>query len=367
VSILREGDLVVTRSGRVGTFAVFDGFQLPVLPGAFLIRFRLKREIATPSFYRYYFNSPSGRELVTSVSSGSVQQNLNITSLHQLVIPVPPLREQHAIAHVLGTLDDKIELNRRMNETLEVMARAIFQSWFVDFDPVRAKAEGRDHGLPKPIADLFPDSFEDSELREIPAGWRMGMIGEVAENSRRGVQPNEIKPTTPYIGLEHMPRHCIALSEWNHAENLESNKFEFKLGEILFGKLRPYFHKIGVAPVDGICSTDILVIRPKGPAWFGFILGHVSSVEFIDYTDATSTGTKMPRTSWQDMARYEIALPPTPVAAAFTERIRPLTERIMANIHESCTLAALRDELLPKLISGEIRVEEAMKLTEEDT
>ena len=179
--ILREGDLVVTRSGRVGTFAVFDGFQLPVLPGAFLIRFRLKREIATPSFYCYYFNSPTGRELVTSVASGSVQQNLNITSLHRLIIPVPPLREQRAIAHILGTLDDKIELNRRMNETLESMARAMFKAWFVDFDPVRAKAEGRDPGLPQAIADLFPDCFEDSELGEIPAGWRVRAIGELAD------------------------------------------------------------------------------------------------------------------------------------------------------------------------------------------
>src|SRR5712691_63574 len=170
---------VVTRSGRVGTTAVFKGFRLPVLPGAFLIRFRLKHEVAYPRFYQYFFNSPAGQELLISVATGSVQQNLNITSVHGLDIPVPPLPDQRSIAHILSTLDDKIELNRRMNETLEAMARALFKSWFVDFDPVRAKAEGRNPGLPQPLADLFPDRFEGSELGEIPARWKVAALGDL--------------------------------------------------------------------------------------------------------------------------------------------------------------------------------------------
>ena len=252
-----------------------------------------------------------------------------------------------------------------MNETLEAMAQAIFQSWFVDFDPVRAKAEGRDPGLPKEIVDLFPDRFEESELGEIPAGWEVGTFGEVAENPRRGIEPAKIQESTPYIGLEHMPRRCIALADWDHADALESNKFEFRRGEILFGKLRPYFHKVGIAPVGGVCSTDILVIAPKQPTWFGFVLEHASSVEFVNHTDAASTGTKMPRTNWQDMRRYQIVLPPVPVAAAFTAQVQPLVKRIVANIHESRTLAALRGTLLPKLISGELRVKRAERFTSE--
>ena len=196
---------------------------------------------------------------------------------------------------------------------------------------------------------------------ELPKGWREGTLGEVAENPRRGIQPDEIKSSTPYIGLEHMPRRCIALSEWGHADELESNKFEFERGEILFGKLRPYFHKVGVAPVDGVCSTDILVVRPKSPEWFGFVLGHVSSVELVNHTSAASTGTKMPRASWNDIARFEVALPPESVAAEFTDLIRPMIDSIIANIHESSTLAELRDALLPKLLSGELRVPVAGK------
>ncbi len=284
---------------------------------------------------------------------------LNSDELKALDVVLPPIAEQRAIAHILGTLDDKIELNRRMSETLEAMARALFKSWFVDFDPVRAKAEGRDPGLPKPLADLFPSRLVDSQLGEIPDGWEIGSFGDIAERSRRSLHPGEIDFGTPYIALEHMPKRCIALSDWGTSDGLESNKFAFKRGEVLFGKLRPYFHKVGIAPVDGVCSTDIVVVTPRARPWFGVVLGHASSVEFVDYTDAGSTGTKMPRTSWEQMARYALVLPPESVAAVFTGIIRCAVDRIVATIHESRALAALRDALLPKLISGELRVQDA--------
>lgn len=193
----------------------------------------------------------------------------------------------------------------------------------------------------------------------------MGSLGEIAAHPRRGVQPDEIKDETPYIALEHMPKRCIALAEWGVADGLESNKYEFKHGEILFGKLHPYFHKVGVAPVDGVCSTDIVVIAPKLPKWFGFVLAHASSDAFVEYTNAGSTGTKMPRTSWPEMARYAVVLPHDDVAAAFNQHVHAASEEIIAKIHESKSLAQLRDILLPKLISGELRVPDAEKYMEE--
>ena len=309
-----------------------------------------------PRFISYFLR---GLDFMAYSDKAAVP-GLNRNHLHQARVTVPSdPAEQRAIAHILGTLDNKIEINRRMNETLEAMARALFKSWFVDFDPVRAKAEGKDPSLPQPLADLFPDSFEDSELGEIPKGWRVGSLGDVAEHPRRSIQPSGIKPTTPYIALEHMPKRCIALAEWDAADGLESDKFEFKTGEILFGKLRPYFHKVGVAPLDGVCSTDIVVLTPRTQEWFGFVLGHVSSDAFVEHTNAGSTGTKMPRTSWGDMARYAVVIPPENVAKAFTSQIRDSVNHIIASIHASRTLAALRDTLLPKLVSGELRMKDA--------
>lgn len=302
---------------------------------------------------------------INSMDSGSAIPSTSRDSFYLLSVKVPPLNEQRAIAHILGTLDDKIELNRQMNETLEAIARAIFKSWFVDFDPVRAKAEGRDPALPPDIAALFPDSFEDSELGPIPKGWKFGTIGDIGENPRRVIKPTELTKDMPYIGLEHMPRRCIALSEWGSAENITSNKSYFYKSEILFGKLRPYFHKVGVPPVDGVCSTDILVIAPKSQIWFGFLLGHLSNDDLVSYASAASTGTKMPRTSWKDIARYKVVVPPVPIASTFDLYARPYVNYIHANIHHSHTLAAVRDALLPKLLSGELRVPDAEKFVEE--
>ena len=294
------------------------------------------------------------RDSMVRFASGTTHQTIYFPEAKAFHVCLPPLAEQHDIADVLGCLDQKIELNRRMNETLEDIARAIFKSWFVNFDPVRAKAEGRKPGgMSADIAALFPNNMKDG----IPSGWRTGTLGEVAENSRSQVKPGQAVADTPYIGLEHMPRNCIALSEWGRADEVVSNKFAFSKGDILFGKLRPYFHKVGVAAVEGVCSTDVLVIKAKRSDWFAFVVGHVSSEELIGYTDGASTGTKMPRTNWNDIARYELVLPAAEIALAFTDLVSPMIEKIHTNIHESRALAKMRDNLLPKLLSGEVRLE----------
>ena len=360
--LAKAGDAVITTKGNsTGRTAFVSSSVPPFVYSPHLSYWRsLDQNRIEGGFLRYWSNcSEFTDQLAGMKASTDMAPYLSLVDQKRLRVTLPPIYEQRAIAHILGTLDDKIELNRRMNETLEAMARALFKSWFVDFDPVRAKAEGRDPGLPQPLADLFPDSFEDSELGEIPKAWEVGTLGDVAEHPRRGVQPTEIDPATPYIALEHMPRRCIALSEWGAADGLESNKFEFKRGEILFGKLRPYFHKVGVAPVDGVCSTDIVVVSPREKAWFGFVLCHVSSDAFVEHTNSGATGTKMPRTSWGEMAQYPVVIPTKTAFEAFTNQIRPASDRIVASICESRALAALRDTLLPKLIFGELRVRHA--------
>lgn len=291
---------------------------------------------------------------------GSGQPLLNQTILNSIEVSAPSPVVQRRIADVLGKLDDKIDLNRRMNRTLDKMAAAIFKSWFIDFDPVHAKTEGRDPNLPAEIAELFPNSFEESELGAIPKGWTLGKLAEVADNPRRTVQPSDVPPTTPYIGLQHMPRRCIALDAWGRADEVGSGKSQFKEGDILFGKLRPYFHKVGIAPVDGVCSTDLLVVVPKSAEWHSYVLSLVSSKVFVDYTDSRSAGTKMPRTNWKDMGRYPLALPTEPLAKAFQDHVAPLHERITLNTCQNRRLAGLRDTLLPKLLSGEMELPEAI-------
>ena len=294
--------------------------------------------------------------------AGSGQPLLNQTILSSISATVPLCSEQRAIAHILGTLDDKIELNRRMNRTLEAMARALFKSWFVDFDPVRAKMEGRDTGLPQHIADLFPDRLVDSEMGEIPEGWEVESLGDLAQTRRRGIDPARMATDTPYIGLQHMPRRSVALTDWGEAGTVSSRKSAFEVGDILFGKLRPYFHKVGIAPLNGLCSTDIVVLNARIPTWSAFVLACVSSSAFVAHTSQTSTGTKMPRTSWQAMGTYQLCRPTDSIASEFQHVVSPMLGRIVGNVHESRILAALRDTLLPRLISGELRLEKAARI-----
>lgn len=294
---------------------------------------------------------------INSMDSGSAIPSTSRGDFYQLPVLVPPLAEQRAIASVLGTLDDKIELNRQMNRTLEELAAVVFRSWFVDFDPVRAKAAGRAPvGMDAETAALFPDRLVESEIGEIPEGWTAGTLADIATNPREVVDPSNIAPNTPYFGLEHLPRRSIALTEWGTAGDASSAKSVFSTEDILFGRLRPYFHKVGVAPVDGVCSTDILVIRPKRQDLIGLVLGYASSADVIRYSETGSEGTRMPRVSWKYLGQYPIPIPPTGLSARFTSLTEPMIERIRANIFESTTLAQLRDALLPRLLSGELRV-----------
>ncbi len=315
-----------------------------------------------PGYLFYVMASPEFIDAAVQGSEGTKMPRAkwDFVSLHKC--SVPPTAAQRAIAHILGTLDDKIELNRRMNETLEAMARALFKSWFVDFDPVRAKMEGRDTGLPPELADLFPDRLVDSELGKIPEGWTVGSLGDITALRRRGIDPWKVASDTPYIGLQHMPRRSVALMDWGRASTVSSRKSTFEIGDILFGKLRPYFHKVGIAPVDGLCSTDIVVLNARIPKWFAFVLSCVSSSAFVAHTSQTSTGTKMPRTSWQAMSTYELCRPTDVIASEFQCAVSSMLGQVVRNVHESRTLSALRDTLLPKLISGELRVHDAKEL-----
>ena len=213
-----------------------------------------------------------------------------------------------------------------MNQTLEDMAQALF----------------REMCLPK-----------GDELQE---GWEWKKLGDLSFNKKKVANPSQLSIDTNYIGLEHMPRKKISLEEWGSTENVSSNKYKFEKNDILFGKLRPYFHKVGIAPVDGVCSTDILVISPKKSSYLGFLLIIYSSEELISHANNTSGGTRMPRTSWKDLQSYKVILPPIDTLRVFNQQIICMLEKIIQNIFENKVLIETRDILLPKLMRGEIEV-----------
>jgi len=276
-----------------------------------------------------------------SVSRGTTQDNLSLDKLLSFDFLVPDAHVQSKIAAVLSAYDDLIENNIRRIRILENILRALYNEWFVKF--------------------RFPGNENiktvESEVGPIPEGWVVKMLGDIAQEMRRSVSPNEIEPETPYIGLEHMPRMSIALSEWGFAKQVRSTKLCFKKGEILFGKIRPYFHKVGVAPVDGVCSSDAIVISSKSPEYFAIVLACISSDEFIAHATQTSQGTKMPRANWDVLTKYPVAIPPNSLVSRFDELAREMVDQIQNMVLRNRNLRCTRDLLLPKLISGELDVE----------
>jgi type I restriction enzyme S subunit len=309
------------------------------------------------------------------MNADSAVPGLNRDAAHALKISVPPLPEQRAIAHILGTLDDKIELNRRMSQTLEAMARALFKAWFVDFEPVRAKMEGRWQrgqslpGLPAHLYDLFPDRLVDSELGEIPEGWRVVELEQVIEiNPPRVLRRGQC---APYLDMASMPtRGHVPLRV---VERPYTSGTRFTNGDTLLARITPCLENGKTAFVDflapnevGWGSTEFIVLRPKPPlpAEFGYCLAR--DPDFREFAIQSMTGTSgRQRVQPEALARYLLVVPSDGVAKAFGALVEPWFRKASASERESRTLAALRDALLPKLIRGEIRVKDAERFLKE--
>ncbi|MCL4852635.1 MAG: restriction endonuclease subunit S [Bryobacteraceae bacterium] len=356
-----HGDLLYSREGTYFGIAAAVPPDVRVCLGQRMVLIRPTRTAIDFRYLRYWLNSPVMALHTGGHRDGSVAERLNLPTIRALPIAVPPLLEQRAIAHILGTLDDKIELNRRMNETLEAMARALFKSWFVNFDPVRAKAEGRDLGLPKPLADLFPESFEGSGLGEIPNGWRVGRFGDVVEQLRD--QENPISSPEALYHHFSLPAFDDGQSpKAEYGERIRSQKSRVPAGVVLLSKLNPEIERVwlvDVRPAErAVCSTEFLVLRARPPFARSFIYCLARSQLFRQQIEGLVTGTSKShqRAQADSILNLAVVVPPSSVVAAFDRLADNQLARTLVCRRESHWLAALRDTLLPKLVSGELPV-----------
>ena len=322
-------------------------------------------------FLYYLFSSPLMRERILNQGIGSSVPGFNLGQLKAINLRLPPVVEQRAIAHILGTLDDKIELNRRMNETLEAMARAIFKSWFVDFDPVRAKAESRDPGLPQSIADLFPDRLEDSELGEIPEGFSVSTIGGEARVVGGGT-PSTANPDFWEGGTVHWatPKDLAPLRSpvlldterrITEAGLQQISSGLLPVGTVLLSSRAPIgYLVIAEVPVAVNQGFIALVCEKTLPNYY-VRLWAKNNMQAIE---GRANGTTFLEVSKANFRPLPVVVPSQSVLDAFKTRVEPLHRRMVSNLRESHALASLRDTLLPKLISGELRVKDAERLLE---
>ena len=317
-------------------------------------------------FLHYVVASREFTDYVLSVQTGTAVPHISGNQIGEYEFLLPSLPEQRTIAHILGTLDDKIELNRRMNETLEAMARALFKSWFVDFEPVRAKAAGRDSGLPQPLADLFPAHLADSDLGEIPEGWEAGTIAALSalnpETWTKGERPAEIR----YIDLSNTKRGRIeAITPYAAAEAPSRAQRVLRPGDTIVGTVRPGNDSYALVSESGLTgSTGFAVLRPKAIEFTEFVYLAATSADSIDALAHLADGAAYPAVRPDVVAATPIVRPDDGVLTRFSSAAGALLRKMAHNVEESRTLAALRDNLLPNLISGELRIKDGERLME---
>lgn len=335
-----DGDVLVARitpSLENGKTSIYRASRSEKsTPAAGSTEFIVVRGVAGRSLseFAYYLlrTADLRSHLIANMNGSSGRQRIQSDALRNYVVDLPSLEEQQRVVEVLGALDDKIESNRAQQRIGEQLLRAVIEGILHQFSE----------------ADFI--SFD-----------------AYCTQSKESVRPENVGNGDKYIALEHMPRGSIFLNSWEIAElaGIASNKTRFRHGDLLFGKLRPYFKKVGVTPVSGVCSTDILVIRPRLPEFLPFIAVIASSDALIDSISASATGTRMPRASWRDIAAWTVPHIPDETLTVLLDPANQLMTFLETLSLQNLKLEQLRDALLPELMSGRMRVDEAGHLVSE--
>jgi type I restriction enzyme S subunit len=321
-----------------------------------------------PRFLYYLVGDQVFTDYLVAHADGSAYPAVNARVFAEAEVLLPPLPKQRAIAHILGTLDDKIELNRRLSATLEEMARALFKAWFVDFEPVRAKLAGREPAsAPGELAALFPSRLVPSELGEIPEGWKTGTLAEFVE-----LNPESWSESTAPQEIEYVD---LANTKWGTIESTATYAWQdapsrarrvLRPGDTIIGTVRPGNGSYAYILQGGLTgSTGFAALRPRVPELREYVYLASTPSDNIQRLAHLADGAAYPAVRPEAVTATAAIRTTAPILQGFSEMTRPFTQQISGNTREAHTLAALRDALLPRLISGELRVEDAERWVEE--
>ena len=320
-SQVNRHDILISMIGTVGEIFRVDGESDFAIKNLGLIKCGDK----SSSLWTYYWLlSPQAQNEIKSRCKGTTQEFLSLGELRKFPLPTPSKAEQEAIAEVLSSLDDKIDLLKRQNNTLEGMAEALFRQWFIE------------------------EAQED---------WEEVEFNTIAENVRNVMKPENLQGDVRLVGLEHFDSKSLVLNRYEQTNELGSQKYKFEKGQIMFGKLRPYFHNISLPFFSGVCSTDILIIEARDDVWTIFAFFFLNQDWVVEAATQSASGTRMPRTNWNFLGSLTVLLPEVESLSEFNTIARPMIEKIEKNWSEIRILNQQRDTLLPKLMSGEVRVQ----------
>jgi type I restriction enzyme, S subunit len=373
IKISEPGDVVFTSKGTVGRFAFVKPNTPRFVYAPQLCFWRVLNRNRIHARWVYYWMHT--REFFVQFSGVSGQTDMaeyvSLRDQRRMHITLPPLPEQQAIASILGTLDDKIELNRQRNRTLEAMARAIFQSWFVDFDPVKAKVSGRQPpGLASDLADLFSDEFEESSLGTIPKGWTVGTIKANARRIQYGLTASASQEPTGsrFLRITDIRGGAVCWGEVPYCQASDNDKEKYQIcdGDIVVARTGASTGEnvYLVDPPEAIFASYLVRFQFSEPGYARIVAEFMRSEHYFEFVKSSVGGSAQPNANAQTLSGASLVFPPTRLAQTYYDLVRPLDKNRALQDYESRTLSSLRDTLLPKLISGELRVPDAERIVE---
>ena len=331
----QDDDLIMAREAPAGNVAIIKNGEKVCL-GQRTVLLRPDKTKVYPDYLAYYLLAPQQQYGLLGTANGATVAHVNIPVIKTLPVSLPPIEEQKKAADILIAYDDLIETNQRQIKLLEEAAQRLYREWFVDL--------------------RFPGHEDVPMVDGVPEGWKRETVGTLCTKTKDTVAPESIPNGMPYIGLEHIPRHDFCLSEWGDSSEVTSSKAKYAANDIIFGQIRPYFHKVGFALNDGVASTDSYIMTPRADNW-GLFLLTVFSDAFVSYTYQTcKEGAKMPRADWNQMKKYPILVADNHTQTLFEERIGSIAGKVRSLALQKRLLSEARDRLLPKLMSGEIAV-----------
>ena len=332
----QRGDVFLTREAPLGDVGRLTSDD-KVFLGQRLFHYRADPEKMDGRFLTYALQSSAVQGWIRGAGMGATVEHARVGDFHKIPVPVPPKEVQTTIGDTLSAYDDLIENNRRRIALLEAAARMLYREWFVHF--------------------RFPGHEHVKIIDGLPEGWERRMLGDVVDNVKDTVKPTDFSEDEIHIGLEHIPRRAFTLSDWEAAEDLASGKTRFEEGDILFCKIRPYFHKVGFTIRSGLASSDALVWRVKEKEDWPLVVCATSSDHFVAVASKTvREGSKMPRADWNVLKKYSLPKPLDGLLGVFNETILSITAQCKALVLQNRALAQARDLLLPRLMNGEIAV-----------
>lgn len=338
----RYGDILYSEIRPVNrryAFIDFDSTDYIASTKLMVLRNRCNK-VHAKFIYRILTSDKVINELQTLAESRSgTFPQITFLELSRMIVKLPPLDEQKAISYLLDSIDEKIDTNNKIYKILEDMAQAIFKSWFVDFDPF---TEGE---------------FSETELGIIPKDWTVGRLGDLLANIRVPVKAGIHLQNKPYVPIDQIPIRSLGLNDFNNGEDAQSSLYLFEKDDILVGAMRVYFHRVSIAPFDGVTRSTCFILRSRNQKYQYLSLLLCNQNSTIEYAQNTSKGSTMPYAIWENgLANLPIIIPKSEDLDEFNNVISPIIKKLRDSIYEIRTLESLRDTLLPKLVSGEFRV-----------